>query len=963
VARDLLGQLIQEAPIGVLLVHGDGRLFHANAEAIRLLGLDSNRLLAAYRSDLFRLADRLAAVARDPQDQTAARRVHRVERADGQSLWIEFSISPVGDQLDGSDLAAVFLTDLSRQYHLEQALRAKSAGLDLILSRAPIAIAITDGDRRVNQWNAGCEGLFGPTPIQAVGRTLEELSGIDRAVLHELAGRALAGAIVRDIEVRTRAGERDVDLRVSVAAAELPNGAVSLVWICADTSAEAQAHADLRASESRLRKILQHINDTVTIIDPEGRTRAATGLVATTPILGYGSGQWDGLDVFQLLHPDDYEWAGAALRYLLEAPGNRMAGEVRIRDAAGEYQAAEGWGINLLDDPDVAGILITTRNVSERKRNEALVAGQAAVLGLVAEGAPLEDALRRLVGFVEELVAHTGVSAVLVDDDGGVTRAVDDGRLSPRLAKAAVAALGAQGTGPLVLEDLDGLASFAELADGLRAAGWQGLWTQPVISGSSGRPVAVLVLANDRPRAPGESDLTVLAVAADMAAIAIDRERAEQRLADKALHDELTGLANRHLLLDRLELAIARAGRRGRNLALMFLDLDHFKLINDSLGHEAGDEVLRMFGERLRLEVRPEDTVARFGGDEFVVLVEQVVDEHDVNLIAERLERCLDEPFVVGGNELYVTASVGIVIAKGGDEVAATLLRNADTAMYRAKELGRNRLEIFDEHLRAELLDRLRLETDLRRAIERDELEVAYQPILDLASGKVAIVEALLRWRHPDRGLLLPGSFLPIAEDSGLIVGIGRWVVEQACTDLLACPGAEQVALAVNLSARQVAQPDLADQLAEVLRRLGLGTDRLVVEILETALLEDSDTVSANLASLRALGVRLAIDDFGTGFSSLSSLHRVPVDILKIDRSFVAALGMDPATESRRPIVHALVSMCQALGLQVVAEGVERPDQLAELRALGCHLGQGFAFSEAVGPSRLADLLRPGAFG
>jgi EAL domain-containing protein (putative c-di-GMP-specific phosphodiesterase class I) len=278
--------------------------------------------------------------------------------------------------------------------------------------------------------------------------------------------------------------------------------------------------------------------------------------------------------------------------------------------------------------------------------------------------------------------------------------------------------------------------------------------------------------------------------------------------------------------------------------------------------------------------------------------------------------------------------------------------------MYRAKELGRNRLEVFDEHLRAEIVDRLRLETDLRRAVERGELTVAYQPIVDLASDKVAMVEALLRWRHPERGLLMPGSFLSIAEDSGLIVAIGHWVLEQACQDLLGFADATEIGLAVNLSARQVAQPDLADRCAEVLERLGLGAHRLVVEITETALLENSDTVSANLAKLRALGVRLAIDDFGTGFSSLSSLHRVPVDMLKIDRSFVGALGMGPATESRRPIVHALVSMSQALGLQVVAEGVEHAEQLVELRALGCHLAQGFTFSEAVGPARLAELLR-----
>ena len=429
-----------------------------------------------------------------------------------------------------------------------------------------------------------------------------------------------------------------------------------------------------------------------------------------------------------------------------------------------------------------------------------------------------------------------------------------------------------------------------------------------------------------------------------------DRKRAEQQLAHQALHDPLTGLSNRVLLLDRLQQALARSRRSESPLGVLFLDLDRFKVVNDTLGHGAGDDLLVEVAARLQAAVRALDTVARFGGDEFAVLCEGLVNDEEARIVAERIAAVVAAPYTVGGREMTVTASIGIAIVNATDAGIdpESVLRDADAAMYRAKDRGGDRHEVFDGALRERLLQRLGIEEGLRNAVERGELRLYYQPEMSLRNGETTGVEALLRWEHPERGLLAPGEFLPVADETGLIVPIGQWVLTEACRQLRAWSAAHpqlgSMIMWVNLSTRQLTQPDVVDVVASVLAETGVDPRCLGIEITESTFM-DVDTVGPVLADLKALGVQLAVDDFGTGFSSMNYLKKFPVDVLKVDRSFVAGLGRDAGDSA---IVAAVIGLAHSLGLAAIAEGVETYEHLAALHSLGCDRAQGFYFSRPV---------------
>jgi diguanylate cyclase (GGDEF)-like protein/PAS domain S-box-containing protein len=480
------------------------------------------------------------------------------------------------------------------------------------------------------------------------------------------------------------------------------------------------------------------------------------------------------------------------------------------------------------------------------------------------------------------------------------------------------------------------------------------------IQGGRGRPFGVLGVHARSARSFGSGDVDFLQSLANVLADALERQAVEDAIRHRALHDPLTGLPNRVLFLDRLEQALARVRRRHSLAAILFFDLDRFKLVNDSLGHHVGDELLAAAAPRLKQAVRTTDTVARFGGDEFGILLEDISDEHDAIEMAERIASVFARPFVLAGKEHFVTTSIGIALARGG-ELAADLIRDADAAMYRAKDRGRARYEVFDDGMRARAIARLGVENDLRRAIERRELRLAYQPLVSLGSATIVGVEALLRWQHPERGLIRPSDFIPVAEETGLILPIGNWVLENACRQTArwhaARPDAAPVGLSVNLSAAQVVGHELTDMVASVLGDTGLEPGCLSLEITETAMLTDAGVLTETLESLKALGVRLVLDDLGTGYSSLGYLTHLPLDALKVDRSFVDGLGTEPRDTA---ITEAIIAMSRALSLEVIAEGVETPLQISELGRLGCDLAQGYYFSPPVSAREISIALRDG---
>jgi diguanylate cyclase (GGDEF)-like protein len=475
--------------------------------------------------------------------------------------------------------------------------------------------------------------------------------------------------------------------------------------------------------------------------------------------------------------------------------------------------------------------------------------------------------------------------------------------------------------------------------------------------------VAVFEFFSERALQSNQSLLALLPQVGIHLGRAIERQRAEDRLIHDASHDPLTGLPNRALFLERLNQSMAHARRKAdAQIAVLFIDLDRFKIVNDSLGHLAGDRLITQVAGRLTGALRREDvvtrpdatapgssTLARLGGDEFTILLTDIHDPSDAVRVANRVKDALRQPFAVNGQEVYTSASIGIASSASGYESADAILRDADLAMYRAKALGKARWELFDREMHQAAMTRLALETDLRRALQNEEFVLHYQPIVSLRTGEVAGFEALVRWQKPDGELVPPGGFIETMEDTGLIVFLGAWVLREACRAARmlqeSLPGEQDLSVSVNVSPRQFAQPDLAAQIRTVIEEVGIDPHRLRLEITESAMIGDMDRVAAVLRELKEIGVRVSIDDFGTGYSSLSYLHSLPLDVLKIDRSFVSAMAHHG--ESLQ-IVRTIMSLAHNLGMDVIAEGPEDAEQVSQLRSIGCEYGQGFYFSKPI---------------
>ena len=508
---------------------------------------------------------------------------------------------------------------------------------------------------------------------------------------------------------------------------------------------------------------------------------------------------------------------------------------------------------------------------------------------------------------------------------------------------------------PIIIDAADPAADPNEVRY-LTSIGQQSMAMVPLVA--AGRSVGLIEVTSARRDAFDERAVELAVMLAGEAAMALENARLYDEIRHQALHDGLTGLANRVLFRDRVELAVARSRRSGGRIAVLFLDFDDFKALNDTHGHARGDEVLAVAAKRVSEVLRPSDTAARHGGDEFAILIEDIVDEADALTVATRLAEALRQPMPIGHAEVRIAASIGVAIGVAGRESTDDLLRNADVAMYAAKASSRGGAEIFRPALREGAAERADRAARLRGVEERDELRLDYQPIVELESNRIEGVEALVRWQPPDGPVLMPGEWIEIAEESGDVVPIGRWVLREACRqarDWQIRLERPDLRMSVNLSARQFREHDIVATVRSIIDETGIPPETLILEITESGLMLRTQATIARLEALRALGVHLAIDDFGTGYSSLSYLERFPIDILKIDRSFVSSAG---ATVS--PIARAIVELGRTLGLQVVAEGIEHAAQARWLTDIGCRFGQGYLYARPMGAAAIETLLAEG---
>jgi diguanylate cyclase (GGDEF)-like protein/PAS domain S-box-containing protein len=800
-------------------------------------------------------------------------------------------------------------TNPSHETGAEQLGRARALATRLLVHAADVGF-VTDRRGIITSVTDSVGDVLGWRPEEVIGRHGWNLLEVDADELtREQLGSSVAApegkaeftAAIRDAHGRLR--------RVELLVHNLEGDPVVNGYVVnlRDVTERFEMIAALRGAEARQRAILEHASDLVMFFDGTGVIDWASP--SSRVLFGVAPESLIGRKGSSLIHPDDRQRVMAEFA-AMDGLGTSVRVMFRVFDSEGRIRWVEEVATNLLDDPDVGYVVGNLRDVTEaREAADALTESEAryrSILETAQEGVWVTDR-DGATTFVNPTMA-----ALLSTDVESLrrTRLLDFVPVEDRAQVAARESMSASGS----VERFE--ARF------LRADG-STLWA--------------IVGASPLTTPDGEHTGTL-----HMVSDITDRKRMEEQLERLALHDSLTGLPNRGLVVNRLEHCLERHG--AGPTAVVFVDVDNFKDVNDSLGHTAGDRLLAEVGRRLRAAARAADTVARFGGDEFVVLCEEVASEDEAMSVARRLLSSLRGPIALPGGEVHVSASVGVALGPADD--AAALIRRADQAMYRAKQQGRAQVMLFDDRLQDATQERFRVQTELRRAIDRGELCLHYQPIVDLVRNRVAAVEALVRWQHPERGLVMPDQFVAIAESTGLIRELGAVVLEQACAAHARWKaGGRPLRVSVNLAAPQVNDDRLPEVVQQVIDTSGIDPGRLTLEVTESAAMRDAATSTQTLHALRRLGVHLALDDFGTGYSSLSFLKALPVDAVKIDQTFVAGLGR---RRDDTLIVSGVVSMSHALGHRVIAEGIETESQLQVLRSLGCRYGQGYLFAGPV---------------
>jgi diguanylate cyclase (GGDEF)-like protein/PAS domain S-box-containing protein len=860
-------------------------------------------------------------------------------RKDGTAFWNEVSLSPLFGR-DGKLLQYIgFQHDVSdREVALERLREAEERyrGLAENVPGVVTYVAEYNGRLSLTYMSPQVERLFG-YPVEAwLGERpiwVEALHPDDRDRVLEHERRRFEEGEPFNLEYRLRRADggfvwvcdRDTVTSSPDDATRRHEG------VLVDVTDIKEAELALARSRERHRSVINALDDGVIVLGSRGEVLSANPSV--TRIIGFDPRQGDPAELWSRF---ERYWEDGTPATLENSVGARVleTGEP-ARDVLMQFRRPDGelrWvslnyqRVTRSMEPDARELVVSFRDVTRRRG--------------------MDEVLRRSEERLRSVISSAPVILWAIDVDGDVS--LVEGR-----------GLKAIGMTPseLMGRSMEEIRAFdpEALAVARRALAGEDL-TATFEFGGAVFESHLSPMRDERGQIVG-----ALGVAVDVT----ERQQAEDRLSHMALHDSLTGLPNRSLFIDRLDHALRRGRRHGGCCGVLFIDLDRFKRINDSLGHRAGDHILLETAERITNALRADDTVARLGGDEFTVLCEGVTGAGEVLEVAEKVGQELGHLYELDEGQLYMTASIGVALSDDGSS-PEQLLRDADAAMYRAKGRGRGRAELFDEVSRSHTVNRLALESALHGAVDRGEFQMHYQPNVSVATGRVVGYEALLRWDHPTRGRLVPDDFISVAEDSGLIVPIGEWALIEAAAQAARwaerCP--EPPLMCVNLSARQFAQPDIVDIVAAALERTGVDAESICLEITETIAMEQGHAAAATLGELKDLGVRLALDDFGTGYSSLGYLQRFRLDYLKIDRSFVAGLGRDP---EHTAIVDAMVKLAQALDLCVIAEGVETTEQLAALRALGCDLVQGYLFAKPEpadvagalldGPSLMAGLL------
>jgi diguanylate cyclase (GGDEF)-like protein/PAS domain S-box-containing protein len=847
---------------------------------------------------------------------------YRMLRADGEVIWVQDVGYPTLDASGVPVHVRGLFVDVTARRRADEARQHLSA----IVSSSGDAIMSISLDRTITSWNLGAERLFGYTAEEMIG------GPIDRIVPPELEDekfpireRVLRGETISSFETtRLRRDGTVVDVSLSISPLESPSGIVGFSVIARDITATREAQRRVSEAEQRYRALVEQI-PAVVYSYAYGQWESGNRPIYVSPqietLVGYTPEEWLSRDLWaECIHPDDRARVMAEdartdrtgqpfnIDYRMVAKDGRVVWiheeSVLLRDPDGRPRYWQGFYRD-----------VTADHVAQQR----------------------ERFLASIIDATDDAVIATDLYERITSWNSGAERLL--GYRADEIIGATVDILRA--TPP----DQLAIARVARVRNG------ESIRNVEVLRRHKDGSLIEVSMTLSPIRDEAGAVVGISGITRDIS----DRKRLEAQLSHQAFHDTLTGLPNRALLTDRLEGACANAARYGHRVAVLFLDLDNFKLVNDSLGHDAGDRLLIQVARELSVCARSGDTIARFGGDEFVFVLPQIATTDDALQVAERIQQALAQPFDLGDRTVGVTTSIGIVVTGGETIGASEILRQADTAMYWAKASGKQRYAVYDPRMQVNGLERIDTERDLRAAIDDGSLTTVYQPIVCLSTGAVMGVEALARWNHPERGSISPAEFIPLAEESGLILALGDHVMRVACRDAASWVArGTPTRVSVNLSGRQFEQPCLVSSIARILRETDLDPALLTLELTESVVMGQSGEVIERLKQLRELGVSMSVDDFGTGYSSLSYLRRLPIDTLKIDRSFIADLDADDESEV---LVDAIVSLAHALRLRVIGEGVEHVRQLERLKSLNCDEAQGFLLAHPAPFDVMCDLL------